>query len=188
MTNGTLKRRSSQGCDARAAMTDEERFCCEITAVQNVLLSFVMSLVRDQHLARDVVQETNLVLWRKRDEFQPDLPFRPWALRIAYLQTLAVQKASRRSKLVFDHELVLKLATDAEDVLDQVDQRYLRLQACVSKLVGRQSEVIRRRYGRSQSISDIARDFGSSVAAVGMLLHRARLALIECMQMEGATS
>jgi RNA polymerase sigma-70 factor, ECF subfamily len=187
MTNGTVERRTSQGLEAPLAMTDEERFCCEITGVQNVLLSFVMSLVRDQHFARDIVQETNLVLWRKRDEFQPHLPFRPWALRIAYLQTRAAQKVSRRSRLIFDQEVALKLAAESDAVLENVDQRYLRLQECLSKLVGRQSEVIRRRYGRSQSIAEIAHEFGSSVAAVGMLLHRARLALIECMRIGGAT-
>ena len=76
MTNGTVELRTSQGLEAPLAMTDEERFCCEITGVQNILLSFVMSLVRDQHFARDIVQETNLVLWRKRDEFRLITPQR----------------------------------------------------------------------------------------------------------------
>jgi RNA polymerase sigma-70 factor, ECF subfamily len=182
MTNASVATAAGEAVDDALAMDNEERFCCELTSAQTVLLSFVMSLVRDQHLARDIVQETNLVMWRKRGEFQPEREFRPWALRIAYLQTLAALKSSRRSRLVFDDEIALKLAVDAPAVFEHLDQRFLRLQECLGKLLGVQGEAVRRRYGLSQSIAEIARDLERSVSAVGMLLHRARLALSQCMQ------
>lgn len=36
---------------------------------QDRLLAYILTLVPHRHVAQDILQETNLVLWRRRDEF-----------------------------------------------------------------------------------------------------------------------
>ena len=44
----------------------KERFVTSLTDSQDLLYAYILSLFPDVDLARDVLQETNLVLWRKR--------------------------------------------------------------------------------------------------------------------------
>ncbi|WP_437206334.1 sigma-70 family RNA polymerase sigma factor [Planctomicrobium sp. SH664] len=160
----------------------DERFCQELTGAQHVLMSFVFSLIRDPHLSRDIVQETNLALWKKRRDYQPELNFRSWALRFAYLHTLAALKTRRRSRLTFDQELVDQLVEEVGEIYEGLDENLLHLRSCLKKLPHQQRQVIRLHYREMRSISDLAKKLGRSVSAVGMTLHRARLALMHCFQ------
>ena len=54
-------------------------FVQQLTANQNRLYGYIFSLLGDHHRANDVLQETNMVLWRKAAEFQTDRDFIPWA-------------------------------------------------------------------------------------------------------------
>ena len=91
-------------------------FIENVTRVQRKLHAFIWSLVRSGADADDILQETNLVLWRKSDEFEPGSNFDAWAFRIAQFQVLAFRKRQQRSKLHFDDELVEALALEAVDV------------------------------------------------------------------------
>ncbi|EAQ79016.1 sigma-70 family RNA polymerase sigma factor [Blastopirellula marina] len=176
VTNGTPGRRDS-------FVERDEWFRKELDSIQRVLFSFVASLVRDSHLVRDVVQETSLVIWKKRDEFTPGTNFRSWALRIAYYQSLAALKASDRSRLVFRQDLVDQLSEQAgtsEAIL--TDDMSNRLRSCLHRLTARQREVIELRYHQARSIEFIAENSDRSRTAVGMLLSRARAALLQCMK------
>jgi DNA-directed RNA polymerase specialized sigma24 family protein len=50
----------------------------------------------DLHDARDVLLETNLVLWQKIGEFEPGSNFGAWARKIAYFQALAFLRDRKR--------------------------------------------------------------------------------------------
>ena len=75
----------------------------------------------------DVVQETNLVLWRKKDEFREDAPFMPWALAIARFQVLAHVRDQGRDKCLLDSELVAALSEDTERKVDQLENMRIAL-------------------------------------------------------------
>ncbi len=49
-----------------------DRYFLAITAIQNRLHAYILSLLADPVAAQDVLQETNLVLIRKADDFQSD--------------------------------------------------------------------------------------------------------------------
>ena len=55
-------------------MTSDQYFLA-ITAIQNRLHAYILSLLADPAAAQDVLQETNLVLIRKADNFQSDASF-----------------------------------------------------------------------------------------------------------------
>ena len=56
-----------------SAVSDEkiEQFVSLLTRYQQRVYLFILSLVPDRADAEDVLQETNLVLWQKFDDFTP---------------------------------------------------------------------------------------------------------------------
>ena len=47
----------------------QEKFIKLLTESQNRLYGYIFSLVGDPNRSKDILQEANLVLWRKIDEF-----------------------------------------------------------------------------------------------------------------------
>jgi RNA polymerase sigma-70 factor (ECF subfamily) len=60
------------------------------------LVNFVQNLVRDQHLAQDVVQEVFERVLRKHALYQPGTSFRAWLFEIARNQALSALRAQKR--------------------------------------------------------------------------------------------
>ena len=60
-----------------------------ITEHQGAMLGYITSLIPLVDGKSDVLQESNMVLWNKRDEFVIGTYFKGWSFKIAYLQTIA---------------------------------------------------------------------------------------------------
>lgn len=86
------------------------RYVQLMTDSQSRLYAFIYSLLSDAELARDVLQETNAVLWAKAAEFEADRDFGPWALAIARYQVLAARQRMSRDRLVFDPDVLDRIA------------------------------------------------------------------------------
>jgi len=164
------------------ANDQHERLVQELTSSQTRLYGFILTLLPDRDAARDVLQETNLVVWRKANEFAADSNFWAWATQIARYQVLSHFRDSGRDRLVFDEDVIENLATAAEQHSADAD-RVRVLVACVKKLPRAQAEAVALRYRSGSSIDEIARERGQTVAAVKMLLLRARRALLKCMEL-----
>jgi RNA polymerase sigma-70 factor (ECF subfamily) len=117
-------------------------FVQSLTGVQSRLYAYICSLLGEAAGARDVLQETNLALWDKAQEYDPDRPFVPWAYKVAYLQVLAYRKRCSRSRLLFDEQLVSELAEQAASRDDDLDQRLEALGDCMGRLPGPRREMI----------------------------------------------
>ena len=73
-----------------------DEFIVHLTACQNRLYAYVFSLLPDRERRRDVLQETNLVLWRKSDQFMAGTDFGAWACKVAYFEVLAERRRLRQ--------------------------------------------------------------------------------------------
>lgn len=161
---------------------DVERFVQLITAHQPALYAYIRSLLPEAERASDVLQETNLVLWRRAGEFAPESNFGGWARKVAYYQVLAHYRDQRRERLMFDTELVAALAAEQEEQLARHEERKRALQSCLGKLSEPSRELIRRRYAPDGSVQTIAQEMGRSVGAISQALYRIRQSLVECLQ------
>lgn len=161
---------------------NSEHVIRQITQRQRQLYSYIFSLVLNADDAQEVLQETNLALWRKRDEIHEVVNFPAWACRVAYYEVLAFRKRTARDKLVFlfDDELLARLACEAEGSLWQ-DSRGAQLQACLRALSKHSRELIQLRYATSLSVGEMARKTGRSAAAVSQSLYRIRKRLLDCI-------
>jgi RNA polymerase sigma-70 factor (ECF subfamily) len=171
--------------DAVASRTGE--FVQLLTGTQSRLYAYICSLIGGASGARDVLQETNLVLWDKAHEYDPARPFLPWAYRIAYLQVLAYRKRCARSRLVFDEALVSEVAQEFLRRDEEHDRQLEALGHCLHKLTGPRRELLDRRYQHGESVEQIAGRMSKAPNVISASLYRIRKALLECIESKLAT-
>src|SRR6516164_8516196 len=108
---------------------DETRddFIVQLTAAQPSLWAYVFPLLPDHVAAQDVLQETNLTLWRKADDFQPGTSFLAWGCQAAYFHVLSYRRRMRRDRLVFDDDVLGYLAERQADRMAEVGDRLVAL-------------------------------------------------------------
>src|SRR5579871_2381594 len=101
-----------QACAAPPMSSNQRTELCirDLTDLQVRLFAYLVSLLGDIHEARNVLQETNLELWRKSAEFMVGTDFGAWARAIAHYKVLASLRDKRRDRLLFDEELLNLIA------------------------------------------------------------------------------
>jgi RNA polymerase sigma-70 factor (ECF subfamily) len=149
---------------------------------QSRLYAFIMTLVCDPDQAADILQQTNLVMWEKSDQFTPGTNFSAWAYQIARFQVMAYRQKRRRDRHVFDDETLAAVASAFEEPADGVDDKLTALSHCLQKLSDDGRKLIRMRYRDGISVKQIADGLGHSANRVAVRLHRLRLALLDCIQ------
>jgi len=164
---------------------DFKQFGQVLTSAQFELYAFICILMEGESDAADVLQDTNLALWSHAEQYDPALPFLPWARSFAYNQVRAFRLKQSRSRLVFDEGLLDWFAEhpvsdgrDSERSLDVLSH----FEACLSKLTVAQRALLRLRYTEEAPLKVIAAKLEHSVSAVGVMLHRTRGALADCMK------
>jgi RNA polymerase sigma-70 factor (ECF subfamily) len=149
---------------------------------QSRLYAFILSLVGDAEHASEVLQETNLVLWEKSNQFEPDTNFVAWAFRIARYQVMAHRQRLGRDRHLFDDETLACVAQAGEDQAVDFDERLTTLSECIEQLPEGGRRLLRRRYMEGLSVKLIAEELGHTANRVSVRLHRIRTTLMECIQ------
>lgn len=145
------------------------------------LHAYLSYLIGNTADAYDVLQETNLLLWRKAADYDSCKPFLNWARTFAYFQALKFRKTRQRERLVFDDALLERVAARAEEETDH-HRLLANLEICFSRLTPRQRDVMIAKYRRDESLAVIAQRMECSLATVGMLLMRIRKRLALCLR------
>jgi len=159
----------------------DEAFVTQFTACQSRLYAYILSLTADREQAREVLQETNLVVWRKAGDFEPGSNFIAWVFAIARYQVLAYRQKIARDKLVFDDELLTGMADIFEED-DAFDARQDALATCIEQVAPHHRNMLRIRYSDGVSVKEMATQLDKSANAVAKVLHRTRLALLDCIE------
>lgn len=166
---------------------NSEQFVQQLTENQNRLYGYVYSLLGDHSRTADIVQETNLVLWRKINEFDPLRPFLPWAFAIARFQVMAHMRDQNRDRLLLDAELVETLSGEVEKQAENIDQLRRALRQCMQSVTSENRELIEQKYLQSMSLADVAAATNRTVGAIKVALLRVRRQLSECVERRIAT-
>lgn len=159
-----------------------EDFVLQLVACQSKLHVYALSLLIDKQMARDVVQQANVVILQKAGDYQPGTNFAAWACRIVYYEVLAARREKGRDKLVFDDEVLNLLAEDSSLRLDEIDQRALALDQCLKQLTSSQRRTLIERYSPGGSVKVMADSRGRTPNAMSLTLHRLRNAVADCVR------
>lgn len=168
-----------------ATPPNRDVFVQSLTNAQLGLLRYITALVGDPEAANNILQNTNLLLWQKADEFEPGTNFDAWATKIAYWQVKAHCRDRGRDRHVFGDTLVEQLA-DRVGQMEDIDLTVSLLRKCLKKLQSKDRELVALRYDNDFSVQQLSSRLGKSQSAIKGALLRARRALKTCVERQMA--
>ncbi|TWT85893.1 RNA polymerase sigma factor [Posidoniimonas polymericola] len=164
----------------------DEAFIQLLTAEQFRLRRYITVLLGDPDAASNVLQETNVAIWRKSQTFEPGTNFRAWSRKVAYWQVQAYVRDQGRDRLVFTEKLVEQL-TNREEAQDPREAEVrLALRHCLASVSKKNRDMLRMRYEDGMPVAKLADSIGKSPSAVKVGLMRIRRALQGCIERQVA--
>lgn len=167
---------SKSGNEAR-----EAEFVRLLTSHQRDIYFYVRSLVLDLDEVEEVVQNTNLVLWEKRAQFETGRDFRPWAFQVARHKVSEHRAQHKRGCIRFSDVLIDELALQSPQCAKVDSNLTDDLRRCVAQLPTRDRELLDQRYSSLASCESIAEAVGRPIRWVYNSLNRIRQELMDCM-------
>ncbi len=151
------------------------------SAYEARLRGYVQSLVHRWSDADDVMQRSNLVLWKKFAQYQPGSNFFAWACQIVRLEVLKFRESAARDKMVFAEAFLDAIDKQTIHRSDDLQTRIDYLEQCVSKLSPEHQELLRLSYDEERTVVSIAEHLNRKVDGVYKTLSRIHLALYACV-------
>ena len=159
-----------------------ENFATLLATCQRQVFLYVMGLLHHAADAEEVLQETNLVLWRKFHEYQPGTEFGRWACSVAYYEVLKLREKKMRHGRIFSDEFIDSLAAAGPPPTDELESRREALQGCLAKLSQEDRQLVLSRYQPAANTRSVAGVLGRSAQGTRRALHRIRTALLVCIE------
>ncbi len=169
----------------------------------DMLLSYAQTRVNDRELAKDLVQESFLVAFRSKDQYRGELSEKNWLYLV--LRSRILDHFKKKSEVAFS-----KLGPDQDD--DDVhftekghwkkgaapqqwnadrlalsNEFYSSLSDCKDALPDKQNAAFTLKYLEQKDSEDICKELDISASNYWVLIHRAKLALQDCLQGKGVT-
>jgi RNA polymerase sigma-70 factor (ECF subfamily) len=173
----------SANTDTKTSPPDEE-FVRLFTRHQRPVFLYLLTRVPNPVEAEEILQETNIIIWRKFSQFTPGTNFLGWAMQIAKYEVLKYRERHQRDKLQFSDRFVEELAQDEVEDASHWETRRLALIHCLAKLRAKDRELIDRRYRPGETGLSLAEFMERPVNSVYQSLGRIRRTLLECIHRE----
>lgn len=161
--------------------TDGAEFVRLLTLYQPNIYLYIRSLVLNPDEAAEVLQETNLVLWEKRSQFEPNTNFLAWAFQIARFKLKQQRDQHNRKCPLFSDELVDELAVQSLRYGNENTELIDELRRCLARLTVRDRELVNHRYSSQATCESIAAVVERPIRWVYNALARIREELLDCM-------
>lgn len=156
-------------------------FIALFTKSQRRVYLYILSMVPHPLDAEEILQNTNLVIWKKSQQFEVGTNFFAWACQIAHYEILKYRKKRSRDKHQFSDEFVSQVAEAVKENQDIFELRRNALTFCLGKLRTKDRELIQRRYQGSNQGKELADEMGRPANSVYQSLGRVRRTLFECI-------
>ena len=151
--------------------------------VQVRLHAYLFSLTRNLSDTDDLFQQTALILWKKKDQFDPQKSFFSWACGIARLEAMNFLRSRSRQKLYFSDELNLQLMAEFEEQSDtDLDLKREALEKCKTGLRENDLQLLSQCYAGKTGVHEAAQKRNRSTQSIHNSLRRIRTALFNCIQ------
>jgi RNA polymerase sigma-70 factor, ECF subfamily len=164
---------------------DQETLMRLLTSEESKLRAYTWQIVRDDHVAEEVVQDMAVLALQKCGQINGSDHFPAWARRTCRNLALdAVRKKPRRPYLLSN--TVLDLLESRWERLDGEDGSDLiaALRKCVDRLTDHARQVLEIRYAEGLRCGEVANRMGVKVDTVYVTLLRIHRTLAECIESE----
>ena len=147
------------------------------------LLAWIRAMVRDEHLAEDILQDVSIVAVSKCEEIADACVFPAWARQVARYKALHSLRARKHAPAVLDERALVLLEPhwrpyDSPTSCDLNDF----LQECLEQLSPYARELIRLRHQEGNSGASMAKALGRSLNTVYVALSRTYSKLSDCIR------
>lgn len=160
-------------------MENVDNLDSDLEKIQQSLFSFIFSLVHNRQDAQDILQDVNLIICKKKDEFNKNKgSLKTWCFKIARFQVMGFITKSKRSKLTFCNELADTL-TEEFSFHDPLDKTKEALEMSYKELPEHMSEIAHLRFKENKSLKQISKQVNRPVGSVSATLFRIRKNLLQ---------
>ena len=166
---------------------DVASFKVEILPMKNKLYRFSLNIVRDEDLAKDVVQETMIKAWEKRGELRHIQNLEAWCMQVTKNKSLDKLRSKHVKRTdLFEVELDRRKERNTPEVMLERNDVMTRVKGLIANLPDRQREVMQLRDIEGLSYKEIGDALNVDINLVKTNLFRARKKLKEALIKENA--
>ena len=148
---------------------------------QHRIYFFIRSMVFNPDDARDVLQDVNAIIIRKRDRFSQGTDFKSWSFAIARFECLAYLRRYQTKRSVPSDGLLEHLAEGVETRADDIDVWLTALAECRKLLAEESNRLLEFRYQNRVPLEEIASLWKTTEGALKQKLFRVRNQLKKCV-------
>ncbi len=160
----------------------QEEFIGLLNGAHALLLRYVRSLVVNRHDAEDILQRTSIVMWRRFHTYVAGTDFVAWATTVAFYEVRNFQRATGRSRITFDDQLLEILAAERAIDIHRWSDRSEALESCVEKLDSSGRQLVQAIYVEGMVVAEFAQRQQLAVQTIYNKLNLIRRALAECVE------
>lgn len=161
---------------------DVSQFKVEVLPLKNKLYRFALNIVRDEELAKDVVQECLIKVWEKRSEVDQIQNLEAWCMQITRNKALDKLRSKHLKKTdLFEVEFDTRKERDTPYVMTERSDLMTRITELIDALPDRQREVMQLRDIDGLAYKEIAEALNIDINLVKTNLFRARRKLKESL-------
>ena len=160
---------------------DSDRLLRLLLTHRGMLLGYIVSIVRDIHLAEDVFQEASLVILKKGSVLEGDADFPAWARKVARFEALNASRKRNQGPVLLEPRLLDLLdATWNKDVAPE--PATLALRQCIELLPEKARRLIELRYVAELPGNALAERLQQPANTVYVALSRIYRILSKCVK------
>jgi RNA polymerase sigma-70 factor (ECF subfamily) len=154
-----------------------------LTSHQEAMQLFVYSLLPNHPDFMDLVQEVNITLWEKRDQFELGTNFGAWWRQIARNKVMNHNKKLKRAgMLVFDDSLLEQMESEmTEPSPEEFEMTRQALNECFGQLAPKNQSLLQARYNSPDGMARYSAASGRSHESLRVTLCRVRDWLRNCI-------
>lgn len=164
-----------------SARGDAGDFESLLVSHQHRIYFFIRSMIFNPEDARDILQNVNAIMIRKRDRFRVNTDFKSWSFTIARFECLTYLRRHKAGRVVASEDLAEYLAEGAEDISEKMDSWLSALAHCRKLLSGENEKLLDLRYRIRVPLEEIALLWKVSEGSLKQKLFRVRKQLKACV-------
>jgi len=154
----------------------------EVLPLKNKLYRFALTFVKDEELAKDVVQECLIKVWEKRTEMAFVQNLEAWCMQITRNKALDKLRSKHLKRTdQFEVELDTRKERDTPYAVTERSEMMSRIQDMIDALPQRQREVMQLRDIEGYTYKEIAENLDIDINLVKTNLFRARRKIKESL-------
>ena len=166
---------------------DVVQFKDEILPLKNKLYRFSLNIVKDEDLAKDVVQECLIKVWEKRNDLKLVQNLEAWCMQVTKNKALDKLRSKHISRTdLFESKPDTRKETNTPYAVTEREDVMTRIKSLIALLPQRQREVMQLRDIEGYTYKEIGEILEIDINLVKTNLFRARRKLKESLIKENA--